>query len=34
VIKIDRNEHCIGLSIKAANYDTNVLEAEIKAYKK
>jgi small subunit ribosomal protein S1 len=34
VIKIDRNERRIGLSIKAANYDASALEAEIKAYDK
>jgi small subunit ribosomal protein S1 len=34
VIKIDRNERRIGLSIKAANYDVSALEAEIKAYGK
>jgi small subunit ribosomal protein S1 len=34
VIKIDRNERRIGLSIKVANYDTSALEAEIKAYDK
>jgi small subunit ribosomal protein S1 len=34
VIKIDRNERRIGLSIKVANYDTGALEAEIKAYDK
>ncbi|MDR2812247.1 MAG: 30S ribosomal protein S1 [Puniceicoccales bacterium] len=34
VIKIDRSERRIGLSIKVANYDTRALEAEIKAYDK
>ena len=32
VIKIDRDERRIGLSIKAANYDTEQLEAEMAAY--
>ncbi|UPA28421.1 MAG: 30S ribosomal protein S1 [Verrucomicrobiota bacterium] len=34
VVKIDRNERRIGLSIKAANYDASALEAEIRAYDK
>jgi small subunit ribosomal protein S1 len=34
VIKIDRNDRKIGLSIKVANYDSSALEAEIKAYDK
>jgi small subunit ribosomal protein S1 len=34
VIKIDRNERRIGLSIKVAHYDASALEAEIKAYDK
>lgn len=32
VIKIDRDERRIGLSVKAANYDTKQLEAEVAAY--
>lgn len=32
VIKIDRDERRIGLSIKAANYDSEQLEAEVAAY--
>jgi len=34
VIKIDRDERRIGLSIKAANYDARELEAEVAAYEK
>lgn len=34
VIKVDRDERKIGLSIKAANYDESAFEAEIKAYDK
>ena len=34
VIKIDRDGRRIGLSIKAANYDTDQLEAEVTAYDK
>ena len=32
VIKIDRNDRRIGLSIKAANYDADQLAAETAAY--
>ncbi len=32
VIKIDRDERRIGLSVKAANYDADQLEAEVAAY--
>jgi small subunit ribosomal protein S1 len=34
VIKIDKNERRIGLSVKAANYDASELEAELRAYEK
>jgi len=32
VVKIDRDERRIGLSVKAANYDADQLEAEVAAY--
>ncbi|MDR2735598.1 MAG: 30S ribosomal protein S1 [Puniceicoccales bacterium] len=32
VIKIDKNERRIGLSIKAANYDQDAMETELRAY--
>lgn len=34
VIKIDKEERRIGLSVKAANYDDSRLEAEVAAFEK